>query len=143
MDISERDQVRIRVWTEDNAGRHFQGPAGGSLENAARYTSESWLNRNADPYPLPTVWRLVRALLEDRPELLHLTPHQRKQQQEDRAARCEAAFARADEAFRAGDPDAAVAALNEGEATDPDHRIGWATWAQLRQFVHERTNNKE
>ena len=137
--MDELDLIRVRIATEDNAGRYFGGPLGLSQSDAARYTSEGHLSKLCDRYGLATVWRAVAEVIEARPELLTDSEEVRQQRARDRAAACEAANVSAGDAYKAGNYPAALAALDEGDRADPDHRVnGRHSWASLRELVHTK-----
>ena len=135
-ELTGLDLVRVAIATQDHAHRWY-GRHGGftfSKSDAARYVSEGALKQ----YPLKPTWRAVAAHIEAHPEVLTFTDEQEVQAQRDRAQRCAEIADEACEQMVAGWFVDALAMLDAGELVDPDYRIGFRSWDDLREIVRRR-----
>lgn len=129
----QRDFPRIVIAVEDNAYRYYGGPLRLDVDSTTRYVSEGHLK----DYPLREVWGHVADYIAAHPEVLTYTPNDVAIAQQQRAEKCEEL---AHEAYLAKEDGAigdALALVDEGERTNPDHRVaGRRTWDHLREKIN-------
>lgn len=143
--LTALDLRRVELAAEDHLADWY-GPRGlftFGRDDAIRYTAEGPLGVLCDRYGLPAVWQAVEAVVDRRPDLLTAAEEQRRGRADARRAACEEAVTQAKAAVRAGDFTAALAALDRGAATDPDHRVdGFRTWEEIRDRVQAKLDSE-
>lgn len=133
--FSPVEAARIRVAVEDHAARYFGGPLGLARDDAARYVSEGHLKSLVDKYGLREVWDGVAAELEARPELLERDEAARAASRAARHERAAATSRDALAAYKTGDVDGALKALDAGELIDPEYRYRGVSWDRARELI--------
>lgn len=137
--ITDADQARIRVTTEDYAAANYGGALGLSKDDAARYVAEGHLKSLVDEHGLNDVIDEVRKVIATRPEVLQGIKDGGRAKRAARDAKAAELSTEAVNALKRGDHAGAQRAIDSGEQLHPDYRAsGRHSWGDMRAVVTKK-----
>ncbi len=138
-ELTDVERIHLAHLVEDHAAS-FYGPAGAftfTFGDAVRYTAEGYVEKVFTDVDRNTLWDLVRAELEARPEILQrgrLTDTQRADNARRRTDAAAVHDRTALDALRDGRWDDALAAIDLAEREAP-LRSGIHNWESIRSHI--------